>query len=145
MLRKEIGIRFKKLRIGHKMDQKGLGNAINVNGAYISSIERGEILPRLETLISAGDFLGVSVDYLLTGRTSVNKNLLPENASGETAAHFSFYLKEALASRVIDWRLLGDLILWIDKFSDGATHEFTEESSIKSCRDSEIKAISETL
>lgn len=68
LLRMGIGRRLRKTRKALELQQIDVARAIDVSPQYISKIEREESAPSLEKLISLSRTLGVSTDYLLTGR-----------------------------------------------------------------------------
>lgn len=57
--------RLKASRLKSHLTQEELANRLNTDKVQISRWERGEALPRAETLIELSRILGVSVDYLL--------------------------------------------------------------------------------
>lgn len=61
-MRKE---RLKESRLKSHLTQEELAQKLNTDKVQISRWERGEALPRAETLIDLSRILGVSSDYLL--------------------------------------------------------------------------------
>ena len=66
----EIGINLKKLRTGKKMSQKDLADALCVSPQAVSRWENDEVEPDISTLSKMSEIFGVSVDTLITGKSS---------------------------------------------------------------------------
>ena len=65
MDQKAIGKRIKSAREKKGLTQEQLAEQVNLSPMHISVIERGNKLPRLETLINIANILDVSADVLL--------------------------------------------------------------------------------
>ena len=65
MDQKAIGKRIKSAREKKGLTQAQLAEQVNLSPMHISVIERGNKLPRLETLINIANVLDVSADTLL--------------------------------------------------------------------------------
>lgn len=65
-----LGDRIARLRRAKGWNQKELAERIGSRGTQISKYERGTYVPRADILSRLGDSLGVSTDYLLSGRKS---------------------------------------------------------------------------
>lgn len=65
MDQKAIGKRIKTAREKKGMTQEQLAELVNLSPMHVSVIERGNKLPRLETLINIANILDVSADVLL--------------------------------------------------------------------------------
>ena len=65
MDQKAIGNRIKSAREKKGLTQEHLAEQVNLSPMHISVIERGNKLPRLETLINIANVLDVSADILL--------------------------------------------------------------------------------
>ena len=65
MDQKAIGKRIKSAREKKGMTQEQLAELVNLSPMHVSVIERGNKLPRLETLINIANILDVSADLLL--------------------------------------------------------------------------------
>ena len=61
--------RLKLLRMQKGLSQKKLAEIANINRVQYNRYERGETMPSTETISKIADVLGVSVDYLLEGKT----------------------------------------------------------------------------
>jgi transcriptional regulator with XRE-family HTH domain len=55
-------------RYGPKYKQKDLAQAVGVSAPTMSNYLRGELLPSMDTAITISHEIGVSVEWLLTGR-----------------------------------------------------------------------------
>ena len=86
MDQKAIGKRIKSAREKKGLTQEQLAEQVNLSPMHISVIERGNKLPRLETLIKIANLLDVSADTLLQDvvnnqiklRTSEASNLIAQ-------------------------------------------------------------------
>ena len=86
MDQKAIGKRRKSAREKKGLTQEQLAEQVNLSPMHISVIERGNKLPRLETLIKIANVLDVSADTLLQDvvnnqiklRTSEASNLIAQ-------------------------------------------------------------------
>lgn len=65
-MRTPMGMRLKNRRLELGMSQDDLAKRIKSSQAHISSIERGETQPRVDTLKRLAEALGVTIDYLLS-------------------------------------------------------------------------------
>ena len=62
---KAVGKRIKAAREQKGLTQEALAELVNLSPMHVSVIERGNKLPRLETLINIANILDVSADVLL--------------------------------------------------------------------------------
>jgi transcriptional regulator with XRE-family HTH domain len=65
-----LGSRIARLRREKGWNQKELADRVGAKPTQISKYERGIYLPRPDVLPKLGEALGVSLDYLMTGRSS---------------------------------------------------------------------------
>ena len=72
-----FGQRLKKSRLVLHYTQKDLASAVGVTPQHISFIEQERGVPSLELLPKIAEELGVSVDYLLSGKDSVAVGVIP--------------------------------------------------------------------
>ena len=72
-----FGQRLKKSRLVLRYTQKDLASAVGVTPQHISFIEQERGVPSLELLPEIAEELGVSVDYLLSGKDSVAVGVIP--------------------------------------------------------------------
>lgn len=63
-----LGDRISRLRRAKGWNQRELAERIGTRSTQISKYERGTYVPRADVLSRLGDSLGVSTDYLLSGR-----------------------------------------------------------------------------
>jgi transcriptional regulator with XRE-family HTH domain len=64
----QIGRHVRKTRKALGLNQSELAQEVKVTPQHISKLELEQATPSLETLLSLSRTLGVSTDYLLTGR-----------------------------------------------------------------------------
>jgi transcriptional regulator with XRE-family HTH domain len=72
-----IGKRIRKRRQILEMTQKELAEAIGVTPQHISAIEQDKRDPSLSSLGKLAEELGVTIDYLVTGKESVITDTIP--------------------------------------------------------------------
>lgn len=68
---------MQSLLIEKKINSKQLGLAIGVQGASITGWKKGSY-PRADTAVKIAQFLGVSVEWLVTGRDAVSETFSRE-------------------------------------------------------------------
>ena len=64
-----LGDRLSRLRRSKGWNQRELARRAGLKGSQISKLERGSVTPRVDILPRLSEVLGVSADYLLTGRS----------------------------------------------------------------------------
>ncbi|MES1242584.1 MAG: helix-turn-helix transcriptional regulator [Acidobacteriota bacterium] len=64
-----LGERLSRLRRAKGWNQREMGRRMGLKGSQISKLERGSVTPRADILPRLSEVLGVSADYLLTGRS----------------------------------------------------------------------------
>jgi transcriptional regulator with XRE-family HTH domain len=64
-----LGDRLSRLRRAKGWNQRELGRRMGLRGSQVSKLERGSVTPRVDILSRLSEVLGVSADYLLTGRS----------------------------------------------------------------------------
>ncbi|MCD6391193.1 MAG: helix-turn-helix transcriptional regulator [Dehalococcoidia bacterium] len=72
-----IGKRIRKRRQLLEMTQKELAEAIGVTPQHISAVEQDKRDPSLSSLAKLAEELGVTIDYLVTGKESVITDTIP--------------------------------------------------------------------
>ena len=87
MDQKAIGKRIKSAREKKGLTQEQLAEQVNLSPMHISVIERGNKLPRLETLINIANVLDVSADILLQDVVNNQIKLHTSEASNLIAQH----------------------------------------------------------
>lgn len=68
LLLKEMGIRIAKRRKEHHLTQEQIAERMNVSLQMISNLELGKKAIRPENLVKLCHVLGVTADYILTGK-----------------------------------------------------------------------------
>lgn len=64
-----IGCRIRHLRKGKRITQERLAEELNVSLDHLAKVETGKRRCSLEVLIDIASFFGVSLDYLILGKT----------------------------------------------------------------------------
>jgi transcriptional regulator with XRE-family HTH domain len=64
-LRCDLGRAIAARRVAANLTQEQLGEAVDYSTEWISRIERGLALPKLEKLVAIGDAVGVSADRIM--------------------------------------------------------------------------------
>ncbi len=72
-----IGKRIRERRLGLKLTQNDLARALHLTPQHISAIEKDKRAPSLTSLARLAEELGVTVDYLATGKESVVVDTIP--------------------------------------------------------------------
>lgn len=75
MLRKEIGLRIKNIRLN-------MNNLLGISGQYLGMIERGEGTLSVDKLKILCDMTGLSADYILFGKDFNSTLNLSKKLSG---------------------------------------------------------------
>ena len=70
---------------GHSTTYKALGEGVGVRQQTISQYASGQTQPTAEVALRMAQFFGVSVDYLLTGISSYNKDYSEELGLSDTS------------------------------------------------------------
>ena len=70
-----IGARIKYYRLKNQLSQERLAEMSELSHVYISYLERGERVPRLDAIINIANALNVSADDLLSGSLLVSNSL----------------------------------------------------------------------
>lgn len=79
MLKEEIGLRIRNIRIDMKLTKKQLASMLGISGQYLGMIERGRGCLSFEKLQMLCDLTNLSADYILFGK-DVNVPLEINNA-----------------------------------------------------------------
>jgi len=72
-----VGERVKKRRQALKLTQKELAEGAGLSPQHISAIEQDKRAPSLGALGRIGAYLGITTDYLITGKESVVTDTIP--------------------------------------------------------------------
>lgn len=82
MLRKEIGLRVKNIRLNMNMTKQKMADLLGISGQYLGMIERGEGTLSVDKLKILCDITGLSADYILFGKDSNSTLNLSKKLSG---------------------------------------------------------------
>ena len=72
-----IGQRIRKRRETMKLTQQQLGEALGVTPQHISAVEKDKRTPSLESLVKLAEELGVTIDFLVTGKEGIITDTIP--------------------------------------------------------------------
>jgi transcriptional regulator with XRE-family HTH domain len=72
-----MGKRIRQRRESLKLTQKQLAEALGLTPQHISAIEQDKRLPSISSLVKFAEQLGVSVDYLVTGKEGLITEIIP--------------------------------------------------------------------
>ena len=72
-----LGEKIKSRRRELKLTQQELAKALAVTSQHISAIEQDKRAPSLASLARIAEELGVSVDYLITGKEGIITDAIP--------------------------------------------------------------------
>lgn len=70
---KEIGLRLRRLREEREEKQESVADAIGIERASLSNIERGRHNPSLRTTVALAEYFDVSLEFLILGIFEDNK------------------------------------------------------------------------
>ena len=79
-----LGQRIRKRREILEITQQELAQALGMTPQYISAIEQGKYSPSLTALTKLAEELGVSVDYLLSGKEGIITDTIPAIKADKT-------------------------------------------------------------
>ena len=92
-----IGKRIRERRLELKLTQEDLARALHLTPQHISGIEQDKRAPSLTSLAKLAEELGVTVDYIATGKEGVIVDTVPAIKADKK---LSLESKEALVSLV---------------------------------------------
>ena len=72
-----LGQRIKTRRQALKLTQQDLAEALGLTPQHISAIEQSKRAPSLPSLAKLAEELGVTIDYLITGKEGVITDTIP--------------------------------------------------------------------
>lgn len=100
-----LGQRIRKRRRVLKITQQQLAEAVGVTPQHISAIEEDKNSPSLALLPKLAEELGVSIDYLVTGKEGIITDTVPaikaDKSLGLKAKRALISLIEELRSRAV--------------------------------------------
>lgn len=82
MLRKEIGLRIKNIRLNMNMTKQKMADLLGISGQYLGMIERGEGTLSVDKLKILCDMTGLSAVYILFGKDFNSTLNLSKKLSG---------------------------------------------------------------
>ena len=91
------GSRIRKRRQELELTQQELAQALGITSQHISAIEQDKRAPSLPSLSRLAEELGVTVDYLITGKEGVIVSIIPAIKADKK---LSLRSKKALVSLV---------------------------------------------
>ena len=91
-----IGDRIRKIREDLKMSRETFSEMIDISDFFLGKIERGERSLSNNTLIKIVKFTGVSADYILFGRISIENDLAPINKDFNALSKENYSLLEEI-------------------------------------------------
>jgi transcriptional regulator with XRE-family HTH domain len=97
-----LGQRIKQKRQALGTTQEGLANALGMTAQHISAIEQDKRTPSLGFLVNLADELGVTIDYLLTGKEGVVPDIVTAIKADNT---LKLHFKKALITMVNGLRI----------------------------------------
>jgi len=99
----ELGQRVKHRRQALKITQQDMARSFGVTPQYISLIEHDEAGPSLTMLPKLAEVLGVSADYILSGKESIVTDTIPAIKGDKS---LTLNLKRALIAMVEEFRAI---------------------------------------
>ena len=96
-----VGQRTRMRRQALKITQQKLAEGIGMSPQHISAIEQDKRAPSLPALAKLAEELGVTVDYLVTGKEGVITDTIPAIKADKT---LNLEVKNALIALVREWR-----------------------------------------
>lgn len=78
---KKIGTRIKKARNDRGITQTKICNDLNISLYHFSKIENANVSASLETLVEISNYLDISLEYLLSGTSKLDKQYLDDELS----------------------------------------------------------------
>ena len=102
MEQSSLGQRIRKKRQILKITQQDLAQAVGMTPQHISAIEQDKWSPSLAILPKLAEVLGVSTDYLLSGREGIITDVIPAIKADKT---LPLKVKRALIALVEEQRV----------------------------------------
>ena len=100
-----IGERIRKRRHALKITQQELAKALGVTPQHISGIEQEKRSPSLSFLSKLAEELGVTTDYLLSGKEGIITNTIPAIKADKS---LTLKVKRTLIALVEELRATGE-------------------------------------
>ena len=96
-----VGQRMRTRRQALKFTQQELAKGTGLSPQHISAIEQDKRSPSLPSLAKLAEELGVTIDYLVTGKEGVITDTIPAIKADKT---LNLEVKKALIALVREWR-----------------------------------------
>lgn len=96
-----VGQRTRTRRQALKLTQQELAKGTGLSPQHISAIEQDKRAPSLPSLAELAEELGVTIDYLVTGKEGVITDTIPAIKADKT---LNLEVKRALIALVREWR-----------------------------------------
>lgn len=96
-----VGQRTRTRRQALKLTQQELAKGTGLSPQHISAIEQDKRAPSLPSLAKLAEELGVTIDYLVTGKEGVITDTIPAIKADKT---LNLEVKKALIALVREWR-----------------------------------------
>jgi len=96
-----VGQRMRKRRQALKLTQQELAEGVRLSPQHISAIEQDKRAPSLPSLAKLAEELGVTIDYLVTGKEGVITDTIPAIKADKT---LNLEVKRALIALVRECR-----------------------------------------
>ena len=96
-----VGQRMRTRRQTLKLTQQELAKGTGLSPQHISAIEQDKRAPSLPSLAKLAEELGVTIDYLVTGKEGVITDTIPAIKADKT---LNLEVKKALITLVREWR-----------------------------------------
>lgn len=96
-----VGQRMRTRRQALELTQQELAKGTGLSPQHISAIEQDKRAPSLPSLAKLAEELGVTIDYLVTGKEGVITDTIPAIKADKT---LNLEVKKALIALVREWR-----------------------------------------
>ena len=97
-----LGERIRKSRQALEITQQELARAIGLTAQHISAIEQNKRVPSLNIIARIGEQLGVSIDFLVSGKDVIVTDTIPAIKADKT---LKLNVKKALIALVEEFRI----------------------------------------
>lgn len=87
MEKNRLGLKLLELRQEHNLTQKQLCKELNIGRATYSYFETGNRLPDIDTLLLIAQYYGISIDELLSNKTTNNNDAFTKSQTDIQLAH----------------------------------------------------------
>lgn len=77
-MKEDIAKRIKIIRKDLNMNKNQFANFLDISPQYLGSVENGDYCLSIEKIILLSQKANVSTDYILLGKTTINKDIIKE-------------------------------------------------------------------